>query len=179
MAFSVNVNYSINILREAAINELSFSLSLHPNIVKHHLHVCLREGERRLVKHGKTNSASATDEESSFSMTDWVETDIDSVQQQQVSRDMETLNQNYRDIERELGFKGSPYLNVWSNFKDKKVVSYIPRATGHHHHHQEHRSRDDFKPTPTPSCHRESYKMKEMKRLKMAEMRACNNNLGV
>jgi len=68
-------------------------------------------------------------------------------------------------------------LNVWSNFKDKKVVSYIPRATGHHHHHQEHRSRDEFKPTPTPSCQRESYKMKEMKRLKMAEMRACNNNL--
>ena len=88
--------------------------------------------------------------------------------------------------ERNLKSKEDPQTYVWSNFKDKKIVSYIPRPTTQDIY-LDRRPKGNFlnKKVEIINDHVQLLSksngndlIKEMKRLKREEMKECNSNLG-
>ena len=97
--------------------------------------------------------------------------------------DMDNGNQNNKkstsfESEKDIN-RNDSHINVWSNFRDKKVVSYIPRPKVQDIYSDKNKT--PSKGTPKSNIDRtisSNDLIKEMKKMKREEMKSCNTNLG-
>ena len=80
--------------------------------------------------------------------------------------------------------KNESHTNVWSNFRDKKVISYIPKPTVQEIYTDRNKTASTHTDVQnTVKSNNDKFissndLLKEMKKMKSEEMKSCNTNLG-